>query len=55
MSVNTAKLEYYIGQAGFKVPTKIKKRDGNVVKFDIHRIEHATTMLLLSVIHAKVR
>ena len=41
MSVNTAKLEYYIGQAGFKVPTKIKKRDGNVVKFDIHRIERA--------------
>lgn len=41
MTVNTAKLEYYIGKAGFKLPTKITKRDGNTVKFDIHRIERA--------------
>lgn len=41
MTINTAKLEYYIGLAGFKVPTKIRKRDGSVAKFDIHRIENA--------------
>lgn len=39
--VNTARLEYYINQAGFDLPTKIRKRDGSVVKFDVARIENA--------------
>lgn len=41
MTVNTQRLGYYIAQAGFSLPSKIKKRNGDLVSFDVSRIERA--------------
>lgn len=41
MSVNTQRLEYYVNQAGYQLPSRVEKRDGTVVTFDVYRIEAA--------------
>lgn len=41
MSVNTSRLSYFISKAGFTFPTQIKKRNGDIVAFDVLRIEQA--------------
>ncbi len=43
MTVNTQRLGYYIAQAGFSLPTQIRKRNGDVVSFDVARIEEAVS------------
>jgi len=39
--MNTARLEYQLGQAGLALPKKITKRNGTLASFDVQRVERA--------------
>lgn len=43
MTINTSRLAYYVEQAGFASPEKVRKRDGRLASFDVHRIESAVS------------